>query len=154
MFVGLAAAAPVVQIPLYFSRHRLDCACGRAADRRTADAAPEARSSCAPSKDTAGFGARARARASALRSACAVHFAGITELLRSRQLRLLLGGGFLVAFGGIGLGSIMASFVQSAFDWRQGRLEARATAPAHRPAACTWPRVQLSLPSSLHRGFR
>ena len=53
---------------------------------------------------------------------------GLRVVLRRPLLRVLMLSSTLNMFGWVGPVSILASYVQSAFEWRQGKLEALAAA--------------------------
>ena len=115
--LGLVAAAPL-----------LCAAAPRSAEAHRAPATPTAPATTATTGTSAASAVRAAPWPCALLGGAIQLVRGLRELLRRPLLRVLMLSSGLIMFGWVGPASIIASYVQSAFAWRQGRWEILAAA--------------------------
>ena len=130
--LGLVAAAPLLCAAAPRNAEAL-----RAPATPTTPAAPTAPAAPATTATTATTTTTVTPAASAVRAAPWPYallggamqlVRGLRELLRRPLLRVLMLSSGLIMFGWVGPVSIMASYVQSAFAWRQGKWEVLAAA--------------------------
>ena len=140
--LGLVAVAPLLcaAAPRGAEAHRAPAT----PTAPTAPAAPTASATTATTSTTATSVTPAAAAVRAAPWPCALLggatqlVGGLRELLRRPLLRVLMLSSGLIMFGWVGPASIIASYVQSAFAWRQGRWEVLA-------AACSLPAALVAI---------